>query len=107
MNQQTIPTPRMDAAYNAGPRGYWTQVNAMLKTGKELERELHAANQELASYRSQIAPHIDRKEEHLCQFSMAMDGTCFICGEKSPDHSHIERVPAHIDGVTPHIEANP
>jgi len=66
----------MDAAYNAGPRGYWTQTNAMLKNGKELERELHAANQELALYRSQIAPHI-------------------------------ERDPAHIEGVTPHIEANP
>ncbi len=33
----------MDAAYNAGPRGYWTQTNAMLKEGKALERELFLA----------------------------------------------------------------
>jgi len=43
MNTQIIPTPRMDKAYNTGTAGYWTQTNAMLKTGKELERELFLA----------------------------------------------------------------
>lgn len=69
----------MDAAYNAGPRGYWTQTNALLKTGKELERELHAALEKIADQNQELALY----------------------------RSNIGWVPAHIDGVTLHIEANP
>ena len=63
-----IPTPRIDAAYNAGPSGYWKQTAAMLKEGKALERELTLANEKIAHIEAELRSyrgHIDEDTAHI------------------------------------------
>lgn len=77
MTPENITTPQNEAS----PSAPSLSDHVAAAVAKIPEYQLQDAVAWTAEYLRQLKERLP--DQHLCAFSMAMDGTCFICGKKS------------------------